>query len=317
MKREKNTDIITMNHRYGIFSFFLFSFVFYWTALPAAFAAEDTIHVVAQGETAYSISRTYKITPDELMKYNGIIDATKLQVGQRLRIPRAPSAVSPETGTNATVSAKAGGSQTAAGDTGWTSYKVTKNDTLFSLARNYGTTVQKLKEINGLTSDKIKAGEIIKVPAVSGSGGGTVVSVPDSASKTASVSETSKPVVKPIDSLLRWPVNPKEIAYMTGKVYGVVVLGERAESVKSLTHGTVVSVGPYRGFGKVAMVEVTGGYLYVYGGCESLSVKKGDRIGPGMELGKLGVHAVSGKPQLFFMVYQSNTPIDPAKAPRT
>jgi septal ring factor EnvC (AmiA/AmiB activator) len=66
----------------------------------------------------------------------------------------------------------------------------------------------------------------------------------------------------------------------------------------------------------VAIVQVTGGYLYVYGGCESLSVKEGDRIGPGTELGKLGIDAVSEKPQLFFMVYRSNTPIDPAKAPR-
>ncbi|GHV96766.1 hypothetical protein AGMMS50293_30860 [Spirochaetia bacterium] len=109
---------------------------------------------------------------------------------------------------------------------------------------------------------------------------------------------------------------PKEIAYMTGKLYGVVVRGERSEPVKSLTQGTVISAGPYRGFGRVAIVQVTGGYLYVYGGCESLSVKEGDRIGPGTELGKLGIDAVSEKPQLFFMVYRSNTPIDPAKAPR-
>jgi septal ring factor EnvC (AmiA/AmiB activator) len=103
---------------------------------------------------------------------------------------------------------------------------------------------------------------------------------------------------------------------MTGKLYGVMLTGARSEPVKSLTEGTVVSAGPYRGFGRVAIVQVTGGYLYVYGGCESLSVKEGDRIGPGAELGKLGVDAVSQKPQLFFLVYKSNNPIDPAKAPR-
>jgi septal ring factor EnvC (AmiA/AmiB activator) len=103
---------------------------------------------------------------------------------------------------------------------------------------------------------------------------------------------------------------------LTGKLFGVVLTGERTEAVKSLTQGKVVSAGPYRGFGKVAIVEVTGGYLYVYGGCESLSVKEGDRVGPGTELGKLGIDAVSEKPQLFFLVYRSNTPIDPAKAPR-
>jgi septal ring factor EnvC (AmiA/AmiB activator) len=103
---------------------------------------------------------------------------------------------------------------------------------------------------------------------------------------------------------------------MTGKLSGVVLLGERSEPVKSLTQGTVVSAGPYRGFGRVAIIQVTGGYLYVYGGCESLSVKEGDRVVPGTELGRLGIDGVSEKPQLFFLVYRNNSPIDPAKAPR-
>jgi septal ring factor EnvC (AmiA/AmiB activator) len=119
-----------------------------------------------------------------------------------------------------------------------------------------------------------------------------------------------------VDASVLWPVKAKELMYMTGKLYGVVLLGERSEAVKSLTQGTVVSAGPYRGFGKVAIVRMAGGYLYVYGGCESLSVKEGDRVTPGTELGKLGIDGVSSKPQLFFLVYQSNTPIDPAKAPR-
>jgi septal ring factor EnvC (AmiA/AmiB activator) len=104
---------------------------------------------------------------------------------------------------------------------------------------------------------------------------------------------------------------------MTGKLYGVVVTGERSESVKSLSQGIVVAARPYRGFGRVAIIDSAQGYLYVYGGCESLSVKEGDRISPGMELGRLGIDGVSGKPHLFFMVYRNNTPIDPAKAPRT
>jgi septal ring factor EnvC (AmiA/AmiB activator) len=103
---------------------------------------------------------------------------------------------------------------------------------------------------------------------------------------------------------------------MTGRLYGVAILGERSEPILSLNHGTVVSAGPYRGFGQVVIVQVAGNYLFVYGGCESLSVREGDRVTPGLELGRLGIDAVSRKPQLFFLVYKNNTPIDPAKAPR-
>jgi septal ring factor EnvC (AmiA/AmiB activator) len=103
---------------------------------------------------------------------------------------------------------------------------------------------------------------------------------------------------------------------MTGKLSGVMIGGTRAESVTSLTWGMVLSAGPYRGFGRVVIVQVDGGYLYVYGGCESISVREGDRVAPGTEIGKLGIDVVSGRPQLFFMVYKSNAPIDPAMAPR-
>jgi murein DD-endopeptidase MepM/ murein hydrolase activator NlpD len=177
---------------------------------------------------------------------------------------------------------------------------VVKGDTLFSIARKYSVTVQALRDLNTFPADYgLKAGERIKIPA--------------SPSGQNDVRPTAP---KTVDSSLRWPVVPKAIAYMTGKLYGVVVRGERSEPVRSLTQGMVLAAGPYRGFGRVAIVQVNGGYLYVYGGCESLSVKVGDRIGPGTELGRLGIDAVSTQPQLFFMVYRRDTPIDPAKAPR-
>jgi septal ring factor EnvC (AmiA/AmiB activator) len=103
---------------------------------------------------------------------------------------------------------------------------------------------------------------------------------------------------------------------LNGKLSGVVLSGERAEAVKSVAGGTVVSAGPYRGFGRVVIVQSAAGYLYVYGGCESLAVRVGDRVVSGAEIGRLGLDAVSGKPELFFMVYHKNTPVDPAKAPR-
>jgi len=103
---------------------------------------------------------------------------------------------------------------------------------------------------------------------------------------------------------------------MTGKLQGVVITGTRSEPVLSLTRGTVLSAGPYRGFGRVVIVQTDGGYLYVYGGNETLSVREGDRVSPGTELGRLGIDAVSNQPQLFFMIYRNNIPIDPVTAPR-
>jgi murein DD-endopeptidase MepM/ murein hydrolase activator NlpD len=286
-----------MNYRYGILFFFLL--------LAAGSFAEDTIHVVEKGETVYSISRLYRVSPEDIMKHNGIADASRLQIGRQLKIPAGPGA------SGATVSASSG-----SGGGNYTEYRVVKNDTLYSIARQRGLALQALLDFNGFTGNHVlRVGDLVKIPQIAG-GTGTPAAASPARTQTDQPGGVRQTTVRTVDASLRWPIRPKEMAYMTGKLYGVVLVGEKSESVKSLTQGTVVSAGPYRGFGRVIIVQVTGGYLYVYGGCESLSVKEGDRIGPGTELGRLGIDAVSEKPQLFFLVYRGNSPTDPAKAPR-
>jgi LysM repeat protein len=43
-------------------------------------------------------------------------------------------------------------------------YRVHRGDTLWSIARKHGTSVQELKEMNGLRSTRIAAGQVIQVP---------------------------------------------------------------------------------------------------------------------------------------------------------
>ena len=44
-------------------------------------------YTVVKGDSPYRIAKKFKITPDELMKANGITDPKKIQIGQVLRIP--------------------------------------------------------------------------------------------------------------------------------------------------------------------------------------------------------------------------------------
>jgi murein DD-endopeptidase MepM/ murein hydrolase activator NlpD len=266
-----------------------------FVALSGDLAAEEVLHVVEGGETIYSIARSFGIDPGDLMRLNNISDASKLQAGKRLRIP-----VNPLDAVTVTQVAPAA-------SISYREHRVVRNDTLYSIARNNNTTVQALQKANGFSQNHVlKEGERIRIPIPAVTMGGS----------TGSNNGARQTTVKEVDRALRWPVTPKEIAYMDGKLPGVMVTGERTEPVRSLTQGTVISAGPYRGFGRVAIVQVAGGYLYVYGGCESLSVKEGDRISPGAEIGRLGIDAVSDKPQLFFLVFLKDSAIDPSKAPR-
>jgi nucleoid-associated protein YgaU len=49
-------------------------------------------------------------------------------------------------------------------------YRVNRGDSLWSIARRYGTTVDTLKELNGMRSSQIVAGQTITVPAAAGAG---------------------------------------------------------------------------------------------------------------------------------------------------
>ena len=44
-------------------------------------------YTVVKGDSPYKIAKKFKISPDELMKANGITDPKKIQIGQQLKIP--------------------------------------------------------------------------------------------------------------------------------------------------------------------------------------------------------------------------------------
>ena len=95
------------------------------------------VHMVRAGETLYSIARQYGITVADLMAANGL-SGSRIRVGQQLRIPGA------------------------AGNSGESSaarrHTVQAGETLFSIAREYGTTVAALQAANGLAGSEIHAG---------------------------------------------------------------------------------------------------------------------------------------------------------------
>ena len=282
-----------MKIRNGIIGFFIGMAVWAVVLYPQGLYGEEKVYTVRRGETLYSIARSLGIKVDDLMKHNGIGDPGRLLEGQRLKIPE----------------------QTQEG--GLEVYRVVRGDTFYSLARKFSVTEADIRKANDLKETyMLREGDSLMIPqkivpgAVAQSP--EMTSAPVANAARTPVSGTSGGA----SASVLWPVTARELSYISGKLSGVAIIGDRAEPVKSLTSGTVISAGPYRGFGRVAIIQVEGGYHYVYGGCESLSVKEGDKVSPGTEIGRLGIDAKLNKPQLFFMVFRGNTPVDPVKAPR-
>lgn len=59
-------------------------------AAPDATTKSDEIYTIAKGDNPYSVAKKLKVSYNDLMKINGITDPTKLQIGQKLKIPAKP-----------------------------------------------------------------------------------------------------------------------------------------------------------------------------------------------------------------------------------
>lgn len=95
-------------------------------------------YTVQPGDTLWLLSRKYGTTVEAIKQLNGLT-GDMLYVGQVLKIPAPQSEP-------------------------YIEYTVKSGDTLWLLSRKYQTTVDAIKKLNGLTSDIIDIGQVLKIP---------------------------------------------------------------------------------------------------------------------------------------------------------
>jgi membrane-bound lytic murein transglycosylase D len=135
-------------------------------------------HTVKKGEHINSIAKKYKVSPDEIRKWNNLSSNT-LRTGQKLTIwqpvpVESPTASAGNTGSAATNTQTTAvkdppksetNTGSAASSTGtYKYYVVKKGDSLWSIAQANGTTVDELKRLNGYGSKVVlHVGDKIKI----------------------------------------------------------------------------------------------------------------------------------------------------------
>jgi membrane-bound lytic murein transglycosylase D len=115
-------------------------------------------HTVKRGETVTTVARKYGISAKELREANSLSAKAKLSAKQELMIP-ARSATALPSAASARPTASTRPTSSSAAKT----YRVRQGDTLFSIARQFSITVDELKRLNGLASDRIKIGDQLTV----------------------------------------------------------------------------------------------------------------------------------------------------------
>ena len=99
---------------------------------------DTELYQVKLGDTLYGIANTYGITVNELKMINNLTD-NNLVVGQLLNVPSGLSLVN--------------------------SYVVSVGDTLYGIAKKLNVSVDKIKEVNNLSSNMLSVGQKLIIPS--------------------------------------------------------------------------------------------------------------------------------------------------------
>ncbi len=95
-------------------------------------------YVIRPGDTLWQLSQRYNTTVDAIKSLNGLT-GSMLSIGQVLKIP--VSDMGP-----------------------YVEYTVRLGDTLWQISRRYGTTVEAIRQLNGLSSYVLHIGQVLRIP---------------------------------------------------------------------------------------------------------------------------------------------------------
>ncbi len=190
-------------------------------ALSSAWVAASDIHTVVRGDTLYSIANRYQTSVDALRQHNSL-GSTAIRPGQELRIPgtRSSGATARNSATYtvragdslSTIASRHGtsvqalrahnglrsntiqpgqqlripGTETAEATS--TVYTVRRGDSLSTIASRHGTSVQALRDHNGLSNNTIQPGQNLVIPGHNAStSAGRVAAAVDAADRSHTV----------------------------------------------------------------------------------------------------------------------------------
>lgn len=131
-------------------------------------AADRVNHIVARGETLESIADKYGVSAEDIRRWNNLKSGT-LKARQRLRVHSPDDAALANAAADSTnianlkvrVAKKRPGAVGASRGT----HVVRSGETLSTIAKRHGVSIQALRRANGMTGSVIRAGQRLRLPA--------------------------------------------------------------------------------------------------------------------------------------------------------
>lgn len=137
------------------------AFTLAFAKIPEDERVVPKIHTVRRGDTLYDLARKYRTTVTAICRMNGISSRRILRLNQQLLIPTGPNVPSWAGGAGYD-----GGGTAADYEPGKTiTYRVRRGDSLFKIARRYGTTSGSIACWNEISEySLIHPGQLLTIP---------------------------------------------------------------------------------------------------------------------------------------------------------
>ena len=230
-------------------------------------------YTVRGGDTVSGIAARFGLDNiSTILSVNGIENARRIRSGQRLRIPSMDGVL----------------------------YKAQDEDSLVSIAARFSAPLEAILDANDLTESKLEAGQELFIP-------GARLSTYDLRRAMGEL------FIYPIRGRLTSRYGSRADPFTGAKSFhtGVDLAAPTGTSIKASSDGRVAAAGWQNVYGNYAIITHAGGYQTLYAHMSSLSVKRGQYLTQGDEVGKVGSTGYSTGPHLHFSVYKDGKTINP------
>lgn len=255
-----------------------------------AMPASNNTHVVAPGETIYSLGRHYRVPPMAIAKANNVGLDHRVKIDDRVIIPGMSSGA-PRLAAPAQPPVQQPIQQPAPRIAAAPAPKVETTPVATAKPKATQTVAQNGAPTANLVSP---AADPMPESAPTGTTGGSSVS-------------------------FRWPVKgriadgfgPKAAG---GQNDGINISVPHGTPIKAAEDGVVAYAGSeLKGYGNLVLVRHSNGFVTAYAHASELGVKKGETVKRGQVIGKAGQTGNVTSPQVHFEVRKGATPVDPTQ----
>ncbi len=157
---------------------------------------ETTDYIIQRGDYLAKISKKYNIKLDAIRKLNPQLKNDVVKLGQTIKLPGKID-VGAQTVPEGSIAQPPPRPEYKPYDGATKEYTVVAGDTLGKIAYGNGINIRQLKEMNGLSSNMIRVGQTLKIPA--NGAAPAAEPTPAQATEPAPAEETVEPVTTPVE----------------------------------------------------------------------------------------------------------------------